>query len=250
MNGGLAMGRDGLEKAVDLIKNSKNVVVLTGAGVSTESGIPDFRSPGMGFWEKIDPMQALSTSVLLNNPERFYQVGFKILTSMQKAETNVSHRVLAALEAQGHISTIITQNIDGLHQKAGSKKVLEVHGHIRNGYCMQCGEVMTLENMIIKVELKEIPPKCSSCNGDVRPSVVLFGDQLPQIFDVAWNEAEKSDLLIVIGSSLEVGPVNYLAQICEKLMIINMSPTAYDHRAILTLNGKASEILWGIYELL
>lgn len=239
-----------LQRAAELIKDSKKTVVLTGAGISTESGIPDFRSPGTGLWEKIDPMQALSTSVLLNYPERFYAYGFKILTSMLDAKPNVSHEILAKMEAQGYISMIVTQNIDSLHQKAGSKNVLEVHGHIRSGHCIHCKAEYSMEKMKKKVEAGEVPPQCEGCGGVLRPNVVMFGDQLPSCFDAAWNEVEKSDLLIVIGSSLEVGPVNYLAQICKKLMIINMSSTAYDHRAVLLMNGKASDILTSIYSIL
>jgi NAD-dependent deacetylase len=238
-----------IERTIQLMESSKKTIVLTGAGISTESGIPDFRSPGTGLWEKIDPMQALSTSILLNNPKQFYEFGFKMLTSMVDAQPNTSHYILSELESQGYISTIITQNIDNLHQKAGSKNVLEVHGHIRTGYCMNCRRETDLIKMQEKIDSGIIPPKCDYCSsGILRPSVVMFGDQLPPCFDLAWNEAENCDLLIVIGSSLEVGPVNYLAQICKKLVIINMGSTAYDHRAEVILNGKASEILTALHK--
>lgn len=239
-----------IQKAAQLIRESKKVVVLTGAGISTESGIPDFRSPETGLWEKIDPMKALSTSVLLNHPEEFYAVGFKILTSMLNAKPNKSHEILAKMEREGYISTLVTQNIDNLHQKAGSQNVLEVHGHIRDGYCLNCHAKLSLEKIKEKVEKKEIPPRCMVCGGIVRPSVIMFGDQLPSSFDQAWNETENADLLMVIGSSLEVGPVNYLAHICKKLIIINLAQTAYDHRAAVCIPEKASKALDKIYQLL
>lgn len=235
-------------KAAQLIKESKNVCVLTGAGISTESGIPDFRSPDSGLWKKIDPMEALSTGVLLNDPKKFYEIGFKILTSMKDSKPNKSHEILAKMEQKGYISLLVTQNIDNLHKRAGSKHVLEVHGHVRSGFCMGCNKEMVFSDIEEKVKKGEIPPKCSICGGVVRPNVVMFGDSLPPCFDEAWKEVENGELLIVIGSSLAVGPVNYLAQICKKLMIINVGPTSYDHRASLIINGKASEILEKIYE--
>jgi NAD-dependent deacetylase len=244
------MVMDKIERAAVLIKSSKKTVVLTGAGISTESGIPDFRSPGTGLWEKIDPMEALSTKALYQNPEYFYQVGFPMLTSMVDAAPNKAHEILAKLEEEGYIDLLVTQNIDNLHQKAGSKDVLEVHGHIRSCYCLGCGMEVSMKEMDRIVKDGVMPPKCPTCEGTLRPKVVLFGDSLPPCFDQAWNEVEKGALLIVIGSSLEVGPVNYLANLCEKLIIINLGKTSYDQRADLTIQGSASQILEEIYEKL
>ncbi|MEW9123925.1 MAG: NAD-dependent protein deacylase [Thermotaleaceae bacterium] len=239
-----------IQKAAEIIKKSKGVVVLTGAGISTESGIPDFRSPGTGLWEKMDPMEALSTEVLYNRPEKFYREGFEILRSMKDIAPNVTHEILGKMEEEGCVDLIVTQNIDNLHQKAGSKKVYEVHGHIRSGYCIQCSKEINMENLEEKVDKGEIPPRCESCGGVLRPNVVMFGDSLPACFDWAMDAVENGELLIVIGSSLEVGPVNYLAQICKKLMIINLGSTAYDRRADLIINEKASLALTKIYALL
>ncbi|AOT68821.1 SIR2 family NAD-dependent protein deacylase [Geosporobacter ferrireducens] len=239
-----------IQKAVEYIRESKGIMVLTGAGISTESGIPDFRSPGTGLWEQIDPMEALSTKVLFNHPEKFYRQGFKILTAMKDAVPNIAHIILAKMEEEGIIDLIVTQNIDNLHQKAGSKKVYEVHGHVRSGSCLNCKEEMPIDRMAQKVEDKEIPPRCNNCGGIVRPNVVMFGDSLPPCFDMAMDAVGKHDLLIVIGSSLEVGPVNYLAYLCKKLMIINLGSTAYDYRGDLIIHQKAGETLMKIYETL
>ena len=196
----------------ELIKSSNKTMVLTGAGISTESGIPDFRSPGTGLWENIDPMEVLSTTVLYNNPERFYKEGFNILLDMMDAKPNKAHNILAEMESLNLIHGIITQNIDNLHQKAGSKYVLEVHGNTREGSCMDCGNTVSINELSHKVNSGEIPPKCNICGGILRPDVILFGDMLPEAFNIAYKEVETSDLLIVIGSSLMVAPVNYLFQ--------------------------------------
>jgi len=235
------------EKAAEMIINSKSVVVLTGAGISTESGIPDFRSPGTGLWEKIDPMEALSTEVLYNNPQKFYSFGFKLLLSMQDAEPNKAHYILAEMEKQGLIDLIVTQNIDNLHQKAGSERVYEVHGHTRTMSCDKCGEKYDLSVIWKRVEAGEIPPKCR-CRGIIRPDVVLFGDMLPQCFFDSVEAVEKADLLIVIGSSLSVSPVNHLASICKRLIIINVGETFYDYKADIIMRESASKALVGIME--
>lgn len=150
-------------------------MVLTGAGISTESGIPDFRSPGTGLWENIDPMEALSTSVLYNNTEKFYKEGFNMLLNMTDAEPNRAHYALAEMERLGYIKGVITQNIDNLHYKAGSKYILEVHGNTREGSCIKCGTIVDLNILINKVNNKEIPPKCDKCGGILRPDVVFLG---------------------------------------------------------------------------
>lgn len=242
------VSRQQIERAADLIRNSARVAVLTGAGISTESGIPDFRSPGTGLWEKIDPMEALSTRVLYRNPRKFYQVGFNLLTSMADARPNRAHYVLAEMEKKGLIEVVITQNIDKLHHKAGSKNILEVHGDTRTGYCIECGSEVEIGILANKVDKGQIPPLCDGCGGMLRPSVILFGDMLPPCFNQAWDYASSCDLLVVIGSSLNVGPVNSLAAICNRLMIINLGPTPYDSRAELIIRGKAGETLEQVYK--
>lgn len=239
---------DQIKSAAKAILESNKAAMLTGAGISTESGIPDFRSPGSGLWEKMDPMEALSARVLLNTPKKFYNIGFKILLSMTDAQPHRAHYVLADLEKQGLVEVVITQNIDNLHHKAGSSNVLEVHGDTRTGYCMKCGRKVEIGVMSDKVDRGEIPPGCDDCGGILRPNVILFGDMLPECFNQAWDYATTCDLLMVVGSSLNVGPVNNLASICKRLMIINIGKTPFDSRAELIIKGKAGQVMDDIYK--
>ena len=235
------------EKAAQMIKKSRSSVVLTGAGVSTDSGIPDFRSPGSGLWEKVDPMEALSSKVLYNNPEKFYNLGFKIITSMKNAVPNEAHYMIAKLEELGFIDLVVTQNIDGLHHKAGSRNVHEVHGTTRTCSCDNCGEKYDTALIEKKVKEGEIPPRCR-CRGIIRPDVVLFGDMLPDCFYESIKKVEEADLLIVIGSSLSVSPVNHFADICKKLMIINLGETSYDNKSDIIIRENISNALEKIME--
>lgn len=237
-----------IKKAGNIIKNSSKTMVLTGAGISTESGIPDFRSPDTGLWENVDPMEALSTMVLQNNPEKFYKEGFRMLLDMTDAKPNAGHYALAEMEKLGFIKGIITQNIDNLHQEAGSQYVLEVHGNTRKGSCLGCGNTVEIQVLTDKVNKGEIPPKCDKCGGTLRPDVVFFGDMLPESFTIAWEEVSTSDLLIVVGSSLAVAPVNYLPQKAKTLMLINKGTTPMDIFSDLNINGGAGETLKAILE--
>lgn len=234
---------DKIDKLRDMILESRKTLVLTGAGVSTDSGIPDFRSEGTGLWEEMDPMEALSTSVLFRDPEKFYRTGFKILRDMDGVEPNDSHRALAYLEKSGYIDGLITQNIDNLHFKAGSKKVYEVHGNTRDGHCMSCYADVSLREIEEKVDRGEIPPICQKCGGKLRPSVTLFGDMLPNDFIKAQREAEAADLIIVIGSSLTVSPVNYLPRLSKNFVIINKTRTIMDDMAALCIRENSSQVL-------
>lgn len=240
---------DLFDKAAKLIEQSKKTMVLTGAGISTESGIPDFRSPGAGLWEKVDPMEVLSTKVLYNDPEKFYESGFKILISMRDAKPNEAHYILSEMEKRGIISGIITQNIDSLHYKAGSNNIFEVHGQIRSGSCINCGKKVDIGILDAKVKKKQIPPRCDNCSGILRPDVIMFGDSMPHDFEVAWREVESSDLLLVIGSSLTVSPVNYLPGLAEHLLIINKSKTPLDGKADVVIKSNASLALRNIWDI-
>lgn len=237
-----------IKKAAKMIKDSSKTMVLTGAGISTESGIPDFRSPGTGLWANIDPMEALSTSVLYNDTEKFYKEGFNMLLGMADAEPNKAHYVLAEMERLGYIKGVITQNIDNLHYKAGSDYILEVHGNTREGSCINCGIIVDLNILTSKVNNKEIPPKCDKCGGMLRPDVIFFGDMLPDDFNTALQEVETSDLLIVIGSSLMVSPVNYIPKLAKKFIIINMEPTMMDSFSEIIINDEAGKVLEAIIE--
>ena len=236
-------------KLAEKMLASKKTVVLTGAGVSTESGIPDFRSPG-GLWSKVDPLYAFSAETFVKRPEVFYRTGLPHLASITSARPNRTHEVLAALEKAGLVSCIVTQNVDGLHQQAGSGKVFEVHGHLRTASCMECGARIPWDFLLEKVLAGQIPPRCNDCRGVFKPDCVFFGDNMPQDFDAALSEASTSKLLVVIGSSLEVAPVNYLPVVANDLVIINLGPTMADHKASLRVTGKAGQIMDLLWEYL
>lgn len=236
---------DDIKKAAELILNSKKTFALTGAGISTESGIADFRS-STGYYSKMDPAMALSKDVLLGNPKRFYKEGYLILTDLNEKEPNKGHLALAKLEEIGKLNGIITQNIDNLHTKAGSKNVYEVHGETRGIHCMSCGKEYPFKVMKNKVEKGEIPPKCDECGGVLRPNVVMFGDMMPDAFQKALAELYSTELLIVVGSSLTVSPVNFLPDYAEKLIIINNDPTPQDRKAEVVFNRSSGEVLSAI----
>lgn len=236
-----------IKKAAEIILNSKKTMALTGAGISTESGIPDFRSSS-GYYSKMDPVKSLSKDVLLNDPKRFYSEGFLILNDLYNKEPNKGHFALAKLEELGKLSGIITQNIDNLHIKAGNKKVYEVHGESRDVHCMSCNRVYPFSVMKEKVDKKEIPPLCDACGGILRPNVVMFGDMMPNDFLKAQQQIANTELLIVVGSSLQVSPVNYLPSYVDKLIIINNDKTTFDRDAELVFHESAGEILTEIVE--
>jgi NAD-dependent deacetylase len=233
---------------LNTIENKENIVVLTGAGISTESGIPDFRSPG-GIWSRFNPA-VFSSNILYKDPERFYKSSLKLLEflhSIKNAKPNKAHLILAKMESQGYISSIITQNIDGLHHKAGSKKVYEVHGNLEEGYCIDCGSKVTFNLLIEKILNNELPPRCGRCNGVLRPNIVFFEDLLPDSFLNATEEVKNSGLLIIVGSSLEVSPVNSLPYESKKFIIINKKRTYFDNAAYICWHEKASLALENIY---
>jgi len=238
------------ESIAELIKESKMTCVLTGAGISTESGIPDFRSPKTGLWSKYDPMKLLSTDVMFDDPKLFYTESIKILTPMLDKKPNRAHEILAEMETGKLIHSLTTQNIDGLHYKAGSRNIYEVHGNIRTGRCLTCQDEPSFSSLLEKTAHGEIPPGCDKCGGMLRTSVVLFGDRLPECFEHAHYDAQTCDLMIVIGSSLAVAPVNMLPAIAKKLVIINIGETSCDGRAEILYKEKASAALEKIYTIL
>jgi NAD-dependent deacetylase len=226
-----------------LIRENQPCVALTGAGVSTESGIPDFRSPG-GLWAQFDPYDYGSIDSFRADPGRvweFYAPRFSMLTD---AEPNAAHRALAELEALGLLRAVITQNIDRLHERAGSRELVEVHGSIRTSHCPRCQQVYRLEEV-----LELLPtPRCDDCGTVLKPDVVFFGELLPAAaIDRAFALAREAAVLLVVGSSLEVYPVAGLPletlDSGGKLAIVNRGPTALDGKADLRLEGAAGEIL-------
>ncbi|MGE5572684.1 MAG: SIR2 family NAD-dependent protein deacylase [Bacteroidota bacterium] len=225
-----------------MVTRAGKCVVLTGAGISTESGIPDFRSPGTGLWTQVDPMEVLSATAFRTKPEAFYQFILKLCEALQAASPNDGHRALARLEEMGLVDVLVTQNIDGLHQRAGSRNVLEVHGHLRTGTCVKCGRSHDMGGVLDAVRRRELP-RCSACDGMIKPDVVLFEDPLPVDFVLAQQAVMESDLLIAVGSSLEVAPVCYLPALASHLAIVNLMPTGYDSRAEVVIHDKAGRAL-------
>ncbi len=231
-----------VEAVAALILQSSYTVVLTGAGVSTESGIPDFRSPGSGIWTVINP-ELFTIKGFKANPQAFYQAGLPFFKQITEAQPNRAHTALAALENQGLVGAVITQNVDGLHQKAGSSRVLEIHGSLRSASCLHCATRVRVEEVIGDVEEGIVPPLCVECGEALKPDVVLFGEKLADDYREAREEVRKADLLLVIGSSMQVSPANQLPVLCENLVIINRTPTFYDDQARVVLGGSIPEVM-------
>jgi NAD-dependent deacetylase len=229
-----------------LIREAQPCVALTGAGVSTESGIPDFRSPN-GIWSQFDPLEYGSIEAFRADPARvwqFYAPRFSMLTD---AEPNAAHLALAELERRGLVQAIVTQNIDLLHERAGSRDVVEVHGSIRTCSCPACGSSYPLAEILPLLEETRVP-SCRSCGAVLKPDVVFFGELLPAAaMDRASALARAAGLLLVVGSSLEVYPVADLPQESleagGRLAIVNHGPTPYDDRADLKIDASAGEVL-------
>ena len=237
-----------LEDAAELFRKAKRVVVLTGAGISTPSGIPDFRSEGSGLWSRDEPMEVASLTTFRTAPEKFFHWFRPLAGQIFNAQPNAAHRAIAELEHSGVTTTIVTQNIDGLHQKAGSKKVLELHGTIRTLSCTQCFKQFDSQPFLQAFIDEGSIPLCVNCNGILKPDVILFGEQLPQS---AWLEAQREthqvDLMLVAGSSLEVLPVAGLPmQALDRgahLIVVNNSPTYVNVRADVVIMDDVAAIL-------
>ncbi len=235
----------------DKLLEAREPYALTGAGISTESGIPDFRGKD-GLWNKIDPMQYSTREVLMSAPEKFYQYGFERFKQLADTEPNRGHKVLAALEQQDILSGVVTQNIDGLHQKAGSRQVFEVHGNTRTSHCSGCNKEYPFQELVSQLESENVEvPICQECDGMLRPDIVLFGDQMPEtFFQVASVLKQKCDFLLIIGTSLQVYPVAALAELGIPLGIINLEATPHDARAEAVLNGECGEVLDRLWQLI
>jgi NAD-dependent deacetylase len=237
----------------NLIRERQPCVVLTGAGISTESGIPDFRSP-TGIWAQYDPMEYATIEAFRRDPVKvweFYALRFEVLTG---AEPNAGHRALAELERRGLVRSVVTQNIDGLHQRGGSRDVVEVHGSIRTASCLACGTRVPLEDVVAALRLSPAPP-CPQCGKILKPDVVMFGELLPvDAIERASALARNAGLLLVVGSTLEVYPVAALPEDTlaggGEIAIVNRGDTPYDRRAALRIHGSAGETLRAVAEAL
>ena len=243
----------GIRCAADIILGSKRTVVLTGAGISTPSGIPDFRSAKNGLWERYDPFEVASLSAFRYNPEKFYQWIRSLAVDIHKANPNAAHFGLAHLENMGYVQTIITQNIDRLHQKAGSNNVLEVHGSIQNLICVRCYHQFDSQGFSENILANGQVPYCPDCGGVLKPDLILMGEQLPvKTWLKAQELSRKCDLMIVAGSSLEVLPVAGLPMRALEngahLILINHSQTYLDVRADVVLHDDVEIVIPRVVE--
>jgi len=232
-----------------LIRANQPCVVLTGAGVSTESGIPDFRSP-TGIWAEFDPAAYASLPAFRADPIKVWRFYKPRIAMLAKAEPNAAHRALAALEEAGFVEAVVTQNIDLLHERAGSRNLVEVHGSIRTATCPACGSLYPRAAVVAKLERADAPP-CDNCGAILKPDVVFFGELLPAAaIERAFELARRARLLLVVGSSLEVHPVAALPEETlsagGRVAIVNKGRTPYDGRAELKVEGNAGEILRGV----
>jgi NAD-dependent deacetylase len=227
----------------ELIRANQPCVALTGAGVSTESGIPDFRSAG-GIWSRFDPYEVASIDAFRRDPSKVWEFYALRLDVLADAKPNDGHHALARLEAAGLLEAVITQNVDRLHAAAGSRDVIEVHGSIARAECLACGVDVAGDELRALLPL----PRCPTCGAVLKPGVVMFGELLPEApMSRALELAQVAALLLVIGSSLEVWPVAGLPEETlahrGKLAIVNRDPTRYDARAALVIHEPAGEVL-------
>jgi len=239
-----------VDRLAKLVRDRQPCVVLTGAGISTESGIPDFRSP-TGIWARYDPLEYASIDAFLADPAKVWDFYGKRLEMLAAAEPNDGHRALADLEQRGWIQAVITQNIDRLHERAGTRALVEVHGSIRTSSCLGCGRVVSFDDVVARLPL----PDCPDCGRVLKPDVVMFGELLPAAaIEEATRLASDAGLLLVVGSALEVYPVASLPlealHAGGRLAIVNRGPTQYDGRADVLIDAGAGETLQALRERL
>jgi NAD-dependent deacetylase len=235
-----------VQQLAELFRRRGPAVVLTGAGISTESGIPDFRSP-TGIWAQYDPAEYATIEAFRADPVKvwsFYSLRLRVLV---EAEPNDGHRAIAELERAGHVAAIVTQNIDGLHQRAGSRDITEVHGSIRSSTCLACGASYSLAELLELLEGAEAPA-CTECGAIVKPDVVMFGELMPEAaIDRAYELARATGLMLVVGSALEVWPVSQLPEETRShggdVAIVNKGRTSFDGLAAVKCDGAAGESL-------
>lgn len=240
-----------IEQAAKIIKNSQHSTVFTGAGISVESGIPTFRGKD-GLWEKYDPY-FLHMNYFMNNPKKSWELNKELFYNMfSDTKPNRAHQVVADLEREGYVDSVITQNIDNLHQEAGSKNVYEFHGTYQELVCMKCGKVYKFKAGM----LKDLPPKCKKCSGILKPNYIFFGEGIPQkAYQASLNEAKEADLFIVIGTTGEVTPASLIPHKASKkgatIIEVNTDISNFTNKITdIFLKGKATEVMESIYEKL
>jgi NAD-dependent deacetylase len=245
---------DGFSAAAQILRESSRITSLTGAGISTPSGIPDFRSNGSGLWEKKDPMAYASLRTFRHRPERFYGWFRPLADQIFHAQPNPAHTAMARLEQTGRFESVLTQNIDGLHQRAGSSVVLELHGTLTHFTCPQCYQSFPSGTFYQTFLEEGLLPRCRFCSSILKPDAILFGEQLPaRTWEKALAAVRNSDLMIIAGTSLQVTPAADLPlSVLEgrgKLIIVNEEPTHLDYSAAAVLRGDVAEILPALVDL-
>ena len=245
---------DPIARVAALLAASRRAVALTGAGISTESGIPDFRGAG-GVWTRYDPEEFSLPSFLGRSSARRAYWAWELTFEevLLAAAPNPAHRALADLEARGRLRCVITQNIDGLHHAAGSRDVIELHGTAHRIDCLACGREVPRAEVIGRIHAGDVEPRCD-CGGLLKPRVVFFGEAMPATATTrAFAEAETADLLLAIGSSLVVAPAAHLVPAARRagarLVVVNLTPTPYDDLADVIIRTPAAAALAGIAEL-
>jgi NAD-dependent deacetylase len=230
------------ERIAGRLREADSAVVLTGAGISVPSGIPDFRSPGTGLWENVDPMEVAHIDAWRRDPERFWSFYSQRFVSLVDKQPNEAHFALAELERRGLVRAVITQNIDRLHRLAGTERLIEVHGSIDKSVCLECGGKVSIDRVIGLLAAGDGAPLCEACVAPLKPDVVLFGELLPErALAEAQALAMDADLMICVGSSLEVYPVAGLPAMTHgaggRIVLVTQGPTPYDGDAELKLDG-------------
>lgn len=242
-------GTDALiEEARALVRESRYIVALTGAGISTPSGIPDFRSADSGLWEQVDPMAVASIYAFRQRPQAFYDWIYPLAQQILRAQPNAAHEALAQMEAKGPLKSVITQNIDLLHARAGSNALYEIHGHMREVTCLACHKLYSGESVLREFLDTGVAPSCPSCGDVLKPNVILFGELLPvDVLNQAQQQAQRCDLMIVAGSSLEVMPAGDLPVVAKKtgarLIFVNLSETHLDYLADVVIRADVVDVL-------
>lgn len=244
---------DAVEKAAAMLRSARHAVAFTGAGISTPSGIPDFTSQNTGLWQRFDPMEVASIGVYQNNPEKFYGWLRPLLNDIWDAQPNDAHLGLAQLEKAGILKALITQNIDDLHQRAGSVNVYEVHGSLRSMTCIRCRKTFPSHQFQSQMKKSDGMPYCPNCNRVLKPEITLYGEMLPED---TWLEAEehcrRADVILVAGSSLGVWPAARLPEIGlehgARLIIINLTPTHLDLNADILIYRNVAEAIPAIVQ--
>jgi len=242
------MGEDLIKKTAQTVRRSKKIVALTGAGISVESGIPDFRGPG-GLWDKFDPMDYATIEAFTANPKKVWAMLREMGELVENSQPNTAHLALAKLEEMGLLSSVVTQNIDNLHQAAGSKRVIEFHGNSKDLVCMTCSRIYDRK----EVRMESLPPRCT-CSGVLKPNVVFFGEPIPWGAHMeAREEAGSCELMLVIGTSAVVSPACDLPVIAKKagatIVEVNLEETQLtQYLSDWILKGSASLILQALLD--